>query len=99
MVRIVSILIGIGLAFVLLISLISGVKTYFQSPPQELASEVWHKEPKALHLASDGHLRCLGLCRLRAIQQEGGGEDGLGCETGDLGLSVHGVLLVNVIKK
>ena len=28
--------------------------TYFSNPPAPLASDVFHKEPKALHLASDG---------------------------------------------
>lgn len=54
MVRVFGFLIGIGFAVVLLISLFSGVVTYFRSPPEELASEAFHEEPKHLALASDG---------------------------------------------
>ena len=46
--------IGAVFAGVLLISLISGVATYVNSPPAPLASEEFHKPPKPLHLASDG---------------------------------------------
>jgi ubiquinol-cytochrome c reductase cytochrome c1 subunit len=35
-------------------SLFSGLKTYFSNPPAQLASDVFHKEPRELHLASDG---------------------------------------------
>ena len=47
---------GLGLVFagVLLISLISNAATYFSNPPAPLASEEFHREPKPLHLASDG---------------------------------------------
>ncbi len=48
--------IGAVFALVLFISLISGVATYVQSPPAPLASDVFHKPPKELHLASDGPL-------------------------------------------
>ena len=54
MVRIIGFLVGLVFAGVLLISLIANAATYFQSPPAPLASDVWHKEPKELHLASDG---------------------------------------------
>ncbi|MBA3668608.1 MAG: cytochrome c1 [Sphingomonas sp.] len=54
MIRVFAFLVGIVFAGVLLISLISGVATYFADPPEELASEVWHKEHKHLALASDG---------------------------------------------
>jgi ubiquinol-cytochrome c reductase cytochrome c1 subunit len=54
MVRIVAFIVGLGFAGVLLISLIANAATYFQSPPAPLASDVWHKEPKELRLASDG---------------------------------------------
>ena len=46
--------IGAVFAVILLISLISGLSSYFSSPPAPLASEEFHKEPKQLHLASDG---------------------------------------------
>ena len=46
--------IGAVFALILTISLISGLSTYFSSPPAPLASDVFHKEPKELHLASDG---------------------------------------------
>ena len=54
MVRIIGFLVGLVFAGVLLISLIANAATYFQSPPAPLASDVWHKEPKELRLASDG---------------------------------------------
>jgi ubiquinol-cytochrome c reductase cytochrome c1 subunit len=47
-------LIGVAFAFVLTLSLISGIHTYFTSPPQPLAAEEFHKHPKTLRLASDG---------------------------------------------
>jgi ubiquinol-cytochrome c reductase cytochrome c1 subunit len=46
--------IGAVFAGVLLISLITGLATYFKSPPAPLASEEFHLKPKPLHLASDG---------------------------------------------
>src|SRR6476646_161062 len=46
--------IGAVFALILTISLISGLSTYFSNPPAPLASDVFHKEPKELHLASDG---------------------------------------------
>jgi ubiquinol-cytochrome c reductase cytochrome c1 subunit len=46
--------IGAVFAGVLLISLISGVASYVSSPPAPLAASEFHKEPKPLHLASDG---------------------------------------------
>ena len=46
--------IGAVFAGVLLISLISGVATYIQSPPAPLAAEEFHLAPKHLELASDG---------------------------------------------
>ena len=45
---------GAVLAGVLLISMIGNLATYVQNPPAPLASEEFHKEPKPLHLASDG---------------------------------------------
>jgi ubiquinol-cytochrome c reductase cytochrome c1 subunit len=52
--RAISYLIGFGFAGVLLISFFSGVSTNLKSPPAPLASDVFHKEPKELTLASDG---------------------------------------------
>jgi ubiquinol-cytochrome c reductase cytochrome c1 subunit len=46
--------IGAVFAIVLLISFFSNLATYFNNPPAPLASDVFHKEPKALKLASDG---------------------------------------------
>jgi ubiquinol-cytochrome c reductase cytochrome c1 subunit len=48
--------IGAVFALILLISFFSNLGTYFTSPPAPLASEEFHVEPKALHLASDGLL-------------------------------------------
>jgi ubiquinol-cytochrome c reductase cytochrome c1 subunit len=46
--------IGAAFAGILLISMIGNLSTYFSNPPAPLASDVWHKEPKELHLSSDG---------------------------------------------
>jgi ubiquinol-cytochrome c reductase cytochrome c1 subunit len=46
--------IGAVFALVLLISMIGGVSEYFRNPPAKLAAEEFHREPKPLHLASDG---------------------------------------------
>jgi ubiquinol-cytochrome c reductase cytochrome c1 subunit len=54
MVRIIAFLVGLVFAGVLLISLVSNAATYFSNPPAPLASDVFHKEPKELSLASDG---------------------------------------------
>lgn len=56
MVRIIGFLVGLGFVGVLLISLISDAATYFSAPPEETAEHEFHKEPKALKLASDGPL-------------------------------------------
>ncbi len=47
-------LIGVGFAFILTISLISDLSTYFASPPEETVEHEFHKHPKHLALASDG---------------------------------------------
>src|SRR3954453_1566732 len=52
--RLISYVIGFVFAGILLISLITGVATYIHSPPAPLASEEFHKQPKPLHLKSDG---------------------------------------------
>ncbi|MFL6720711.1 MAG: cytochrome c1 [Sphingomonas sp.] len=54
MVRVIGFLVGLVFAGVLLISLISGVATYLKSPPAPLPAEEFHKQPKPLHLKSDG---------------------------------------------
>src|SRR5438067_4804200 len=54
MVRFIGFLVGLVFAGVLLISLIGGVSSYFANPPAPLAADEFHKEPKALKLASDG---------------------------------------------
>jgi ubiquinol-cytochrome c reductase cytochrome c1 subunit len=54
MVRIIGFLVGLVFAGVLLISLINNAATYFSNPPEAVASEEFHKQPKALRLASDG---------------------------------------------
>jgi ubiquinol-cytochrome c reductase cytochrome c1 subunit len=46
--------IGSVFALILLISLFSNLATYFSNPPAPLAAEEFHREPKELHLASDG---------------------------------------------
>jgi len=46
--------IGAVFAGVLLISMISNLATYVQNPPAPLAADEFHREPKPLHLASDG---------------------------------------------
>jgi ubiquinol-cytochrome c reductase cytochrome c1 subunit len=52
--RLISYVIGFVFAGILLISLITGVATYIHSPPAPLAAEAFHRQPKPLHLASDG---------------------------------------------
>jgi ubiquinol-cytochrome c reductase cytochrome c1 subunit len=46
--------IGAVFAGVLLISLITGLATYFSNPPAPLAAEEFHLQPRHLALASDG---------------------------------------------
>lgn len=54
MVRIIGFLVGLGFAGVLLISLVVNLVGYIQSPPEKTAESEFHREPKELHLASDG---------------------------------------------
>ena len=54
MLRFILGLIGAAFAFVLLLSMGSDLATYFSSPSEESAEKAFHKEPKALPLASDG---------------------------------------------
>jgi ubiquinol-cytochrome c reductase cytochrome c1 subunit len=56
MIRKIGPLIGLGFVIVLLISLFSGLKSYFQSPPEATAEHEYHRHPKDLHLASNGPL-------------------------------------------
>ena len=46
--------IGSVFAGILLISMIGNLATYFGNKPEPLAAEEFHREPKALHLRSDG---------------------------------------------
>jgi ubiquinol-cytochrome c reductase cytochrome c1 subunit len=54
MVRIIGFLVGLGFAGVLLISLVVNLVGYVQQPPEPSAEHEFHREPKVLHLASDG---------------------------------------------
>jgi ubiquinol-cytochrome c reductase cytochrome c1 subunit len=54
--RSISYLIGLAFAGILLIAMFSGAAEYFSNPPAPLASDKYHEEHKALHLASDGPL-------------------------------------------
>ena len=56
MVRIIAALVGLGFAFVLLLSLGFGLSDYISEPPAATAEHEFHKEAKPLHLASDGPL-------------------------------------------
>jgi ubiquinol-cytochrome c reductase cytochrome c1 subunit len=47
-------LIGLGFAFVLLLALFTGIAGYVKNPPVPLPQDEFHKDPKPLHLASDG---------------------------------------------
>jgi ubiquinol-cytochrome c reductase cytochrome c1 subunit len=54
MLRFILGVIGAVFALVLTIAFFSGIASYFKNPPVPLASDVFHQEPKALHLSSDG---------------------------------------------
>ena len=54
MVRVIGFFVGLVFAGVLLLSLISGLVSYFQHPPEELAAEALHLEAKPLALPSNG---------------------------------------------
>jgi ubiquinol-cytochrome c reductase cytochrome c1 subunit len=56
MLRLVLGLIGLAFAGVLLISLFIGVSDNFANPQAQLATDVFHREPKELELPSDGAL-------------------------------------------
>src|SRR4249919_3928600 len=46
--------IGAVFAAILLISFFSNLATFFRNPPAPLAAELFHREPKEVHFASDG---------------------------------------------
>ena len=54
MIRWIARLVGIGFVGVLLIALYGTISGYLTAPPAATAESVFHKEPKELHLASDG---------------------------------------------
>ena len=54
MVRVIAFLVGLGLAGVLLLSLIVNGIDYFVNPPEPLAEAEFHEHAKDLHLASNG---------------------------------------------
>ena len=54
MVRIIGFLIGLGLAGVLLLSLVTDGLTYFSAPPEETAEHKFHKYAEPLALSTDG---------------------------------------------
>jgi ubiquinol-cytochrome c reductase cytochrome c1 subunit len=56
MVRIIAFFVGLGFAGVLLISLVVNLVAFVQSPPEPTAEHEFHREPKELHLASNGPL-------------------------------------------
>ena len=56
MVRIIAAFVGLGFAFVLLLSLGFGLAEYFAEPPQPSAEHEYHREAKDLDLASNGPL-------------------------------------------
>ena len=54
MVRVIGFLVGLGFAGVLLISLISGITTYFADPPEALLTDEFHLHARKAALPSDG---------------------------------------------
>ena len=56
MIRKIGPLVGLGFVLVLMLSLFSGLKTYFESPPEETAEHEFKRHPKDLDLASNGPL-------------------------------------------
>src|SRR6476620_717694 len=54
MLRFILGFIGAVFAAILLISFFSNLATYFRNPPAPLAAEEFHREPREIHLASDG---------------------------------------------
>jgi len=54
MIRWIARFIGGGFVVAVLLAFGSDLKAYFQSPPEPTAEHEFHREPKELHLASDG---------------------------------------------
>ena len=54
MVRIIGFFVGIGFVLVMLFSFGSGAISYLRAPPEVTAEHLYHKQPRALALASDG---------------------------------------------
>ena len=54
MIRVIGFFVGLVFAGILLISMIVGLVSYFNNPPEELAAEQLHLEAKPLSLPSDG---------------------------------------------
>ena len=56
MIRKIGPIIGLGFVLMLILSLFSGLSTYFKAPPTPTAEHEFHRSPKELHLASNGPL-------------------------------------------
>ena len=56
MIRKIGPIVGLGFVFMLMLSLFSGLSTYFKAPPAPTAEHEFHLKPKELHLASNGPL-------------------------------------------
>jgi ubiquinol-cytochrome c reductase cytochrome c1 subunit len=56
MIRKIGPIVGLGFVLVLLLSLFSGLKSYFEAPPAATAEHEFHKKPRELALASNGPL-------------------------------------------
>ena len=54
MVRAIGVLVGLVFSGVLLIGAVLGLTAFISNPPEKDATHLFHKEPKPLHLASDG---------------------------------------------
>jgi len=54
MIRWIARIVGLGFVVAVLLAFGSDLKAYFQSPPEASAEHEYHREPKELHLASDG---------------------------------------------
>ncbi|MBW4329814.1 cytochrome c1 [Stakelama sp. CBK3Z-3] len=66
MLRYLNYIIGAAFAFVLLLALWGTASELISNPPEETAEEVFHLEPMALHLQSDGPF---GTYDLRQVQR------------------------------
>ena len=54
MIRSIAGIIGLGFVAAVLLALFTDLATYFKAPPEVTAEHEYHREPKKLHLASDG---------------------------------------------